>query len=118
MKKLFLFLSIFLFTIGCGGEDTNQHPLVTENATLYYYIDAGFGTSQCTFVIETRSNNIFVPNTTFDLSKFRSKDGSNTQNNLTVTYRLTNEKIDRCYHKDGFIENPTPVIEVISLEKI
>ena len=59
-----------------------------------------------------------MPNATFDLSEFTSNDGSNTQNNLKITYRLTDDKIDRCYLKDGFIENPINVIEIISLEKI
>ena len=116
MKKMFLILSILFIATNCSEEETNK--LVSENTTLYYYFDAGFGTSQCTFVIETESNKIFVPNATFDLSEFMSNDGSNTQNNLKIIYRLTDDEIDRCYHKDGFIESPTNVIEIISLEKI
>jgi hypothetical protein len=119
MKKMFLILSIFFLITGCSEEKTEQQEnIITENAALYYYFDAGFGTSQCTFVIETESNKIYVPNATFDLSEFTSNDGSNTQNNLKITYRLTDDKIDRCYHKDGFMENPTDVIEIISLEEI
>lgn len=119
MKNMYLILPVlFLFT-GCNEEETiQQESMVTKNATLYYYFDAGFGTSQCTFVIETQDNEIFVPNAEFDLSEYTSNNGSNTENNLKITYRLTDNRIDRCYHKDGFLENLTNVIEVISIEDI
>lgn len=119
MKNMFLITSFFFFITACNEDETKQQEnIITENATLYYYFDAGFGTSQCTFVIETESNKFFVPNETFDLSEFTSNNGSNSQNSLKITYRLTNGKIDRCYHKDGFLENSTNVIEIISIEDI
>ena len=87
-------------------------------STLYYYFDPGFGTSQCSWVIETENNKTFVPNTMFDLPEFISNNGSNTENNLKITYRLTEDKIERCFHKDGFLQNPITVIEITIAEKI
>ena len=70
MKNMILILSIFFLITECCSEEEakQQEDIVSENAALYYYFDAGFGTSQCTFVIETESNKIFVPNATFNLS--------------------------------------------------
>ena len=112
-------LALLLFT-GCKDEEQNQ-DVITENAMIYYYPDPGFGTSQCYFVVETENNKVYVPNSKFDLSNFKSDDGSNLENivnSIKITYRLTSDKIDRCYHKEGLLEDPTIVIEIEMAEKL
>lgn len=116
MKIVFLILTTFFLFIGCGQEE-NEEDVLTENAILYYYFDAAFGGSSCYYVIEINNDQVYIPNNEYDLSEFNSNNGSNTENNVKVSYRLTDDKIDRCYHKDGFIDNPTNIIEIISLEK-
>ncbi len=121
MKNSYFILLIFLFITSCSEDDSKQ--LVSENATLYYYFDPGFGTSSCHYVLETESNKTFVPNTTFDLSVFWSKNesGSNTPKDVKVTYRLTVDRIEGCYHdhhKTGFLFNPTDVVEILSIEDL
>ena len=116
-------LALLLFTgcedeiTGCEEEEQNQ-DVITENAMIYYYFDAGFGGSQCDFVVETENNKVYVPNLKFDLSNFKSDDGSNIVNSIKITYRLTSDKIDRCFHKKGFLEDPTIVIEIEMAEKL
>lgn len=119
MKRMYFILTAFFLFTRCSEEETKQqNEMYTENATLYYYFDAGFGTSQCSYVIETESNKIFAPNAMFDLSEFTSNNGSNTENKLKITYRLTENKIERCFHKDGFLQNMITIIEVTMAEKI
>ena len=118
MKKIFLVVTVVLFFTGCNEDDVKQpDELETKKAVIYYYFDAGFGTSQCDFVIETEKNEIFIPKAKFDLSEFMSSDGSNIKNNVEITYRLTTDKVDRCFHKDGFLEQETVIIEVTEIEK-
>jgi len=119
MKKMCLIFSVFFLFAGCNKEETKQEDnLINESATIYYYFDSGFGTSQCSFVIETETEKIFVPNTLFDLSEFTSNNGSNSENNLIITYSLTEDRIDRCFHKDDFLENSTIVIEITTVVRI
>ena len=117
MKNMYLILIVlFLFT-GCNKEVKKNQNVIIENAIIYYYFDAGFGTSQCNFVIETERGGVFIPKTGFNLSEFTS-NGANIQNNVKVTYRLTVDKIDRCFHKEGFLDTPPFLIEIITIEKI
>ncbi|MBC6401336.1 MAG: hypothetical protein GDA51_01600 [Ekhidna sp.] len=119
MKNIVLPFLICFILPGCNDDNTvQQENLITENATLFYYFDAGFGTSQCYFVVETQSNKIFVPNKEYNLSEFTSDDGSYTENNVKITYRLTDNGIERCFHREGFLESPTVVIEIKRIEKI
>lgn len=102
MKNMFLFLSIFLFTTGCGGEDTNQHPLVTENATLYY--DSS-GIDNCIYTFKTDSNNFYSTENIHE--GFR-------RNNLrvSISFRKTNKTLN-C----GFSGHLT-LIQIEAIEKI
>ena len=117
MKKLILILMTAVLFTGCEQEEPKEN-VITENAKIYYYFDAGFGTSQCDFVIEINDNQVYIPNNKYDLSEFRSND-ENYVNNVKVSFKLTQEeKIDRCAHKEGFLENPTEIIEIVSIEKL
>jgi hypothetical protein len=61
MKKIVLTLLIFLSTFSCKEDKEHLQKIITEEAMLYFYCDAGFATSQCNFVIETNNNEVFIP---------------------------------------------------------
>lgn len=117
MKTMILILTMSFLFAGCVQEDPKEN-VITENDKIYYYFDAGFGTSQCNFVIEINDNQVYIPNNDYDLSEFVSND-ENYINNVKVSFKLTQEeKIVRCFHKEGFLENPTEIIEIVSIEKL
>ncbi len=49
----------------CSNDNDENQFFSTKNATIYYYLDLEFGSSQCEFVIEINNNEICIPNTKF-----------------------------------------------------
>ncbi len=119
MKNSYFIFLIFLFITSCSKDDSKL--LVSENATLYYYGDPGFGGSSCYYVLETESNKTLVPNARPHSLNFSSNKGGDISEYVRVTYLLTDDKTDRCYHLDhktGFLFNPTDVVEILSVEDL
>lgn len=113
---LILLITLLLTTGGCTKKERNLTDLITENGIIYYYQDPEFGSSFCYFVIETETDKIYALGYKSNLYKFAGSD--NPIQSIRITYRVTDEKIERCHHKNGFLESPTSVIEIISIRKI
>ena len=125
MVKIIVLIFIFsLSFLSSSCDDEENGNMITENATLFYYFDAGFGTSQCDFVIETQSNKIFIPDASSNLFKFTSDNANDpytdyqAKNKVKISYILTDDIIERCFHREGFLESPTIVIEIKEIKKI
>ena len=114
MKYSILILAVLLLISSCNND---EEGLITENATVYYYLDPGFNRSQCHFVIETESNKIFAID---NMNSILSKLKYGVSKKVKITYRLTKNKLDgkHCYHKSGRLKKPVVLIEVIRFIKI
>ncbi len=117
MKTIILIFST-LAVLSCGNDNEDK-SIITENATLYYYYDAGFGTSKCDYVIETLRGNIYTPKLYSKLSKIKNsnRNGSNSKTEIVISYRLTEDSMYRCYHKKGFLTDSIAIVEVILAKK-
>ena len=118
MKHSILILAM-LFLMGSCNSDADG--LITENATVYYYLDPMFGGSFCEYVIETESHRTLVPaGNEHGLEKLFGRNDYISK--AKITYRITKvEEIKpgsrRCRHKEGEL-NPVVFIEVIRVKKI
>ena len=112
-----------LVALSCGNDDEQDKSIITENATIYYYYYArSFHfhniSSQCNFVIETAGDKIYKPNKSYaNLSEFESTTlGEDSKTKVEISYRLIEESVDGCRHKESF-NLGTIVVEVISIER-
>ena len=107
MKHSILILAMLFLISSCNNDEDG---LITENATVYRYLDSGFGGSQCHFVIEIENNKIFAID---KMSSILSKLKYGVSKKLKITYRLTKNKLEgkHCYHKSGRLKKPVVLIE-------
>ena len=81
---LILLMTLLLTVVGCIKDERNQNDLITENGIIYYYYDAGFGTSLCSFVIETETDKIYALEDKSNLSEFSGSETLFTQLELPI----------------------------------
>ena len=118
MKLSILILAVLFLISSCNDDPDGS---ITENATVYYYLDPGFGGSFCEYVIETESHKTLVPaGNEHGLGRLFGRNDYTSK--AKITYRIT--KVEefkpgyrRCWHKKGVL-NPVVFIEVIRVEKI
>ena len=119
MKNSILILAMLFFISSCNND---EEGLITENATVYYYLDPMFGGSFCEYVIETESHRTLVPaGNEHGLEKLFGRNDYISK--VKITYRITKvEEIKPsyrlpCKHKGGDL-NPVVFIKVIRVVKI
>ena len=120
MKHSILILAILFLISSCNNDEDG---LITENATVYYYLDPGFGGSFCEYVIETESHRTLVPaGNEHGLGKLFGRNDYISK--AKITYRITKVKeikpgFRHCGHRHRGVKlNPVVFIEVIRVAKI
>ena len=112
MKHSILILATLFLISSCNNDEDGS---ITENATVYYYLDPGFGGSFCEYVIETESHKTLVPSYGHGLEKFFGRNDHTSK--VKITYRIIKVKeikpgYRHCSHKKGHL-NPVVFIKVI-----
>ena len=118
MKHSILILAILFLISSCGGGSTcnnDEDGLITENATVYYYGDPGFGGFYCNYIIKNEDKNkVFLPNNEDDLDKFFRNDIV-LGRKVKITYRIIKEIKPGDDDKHCYVLNTKKIIVIIEV---
>ena len=118
MKHSILILAVLLLISSCGGGSScnnDDDGLITENATIVYYVDPGFGGFYCNYIIDIENNNkIFLSNNEDNLDKFRRNNNIRNRK-VKITYRIIKEIKPGDGEKHCYIRNTKKTVVIIEI---